>query len=109
MIMQGPDVSFATDDHGGPMAPEIVVIHYAVTETADATSAALKARDYVSCHVTVDSSGKVVQMVPFNRIAWHAGKSDYHGRQDVNGFAVGIEVSNPGPLVTGPDGRLRTT
>ena len=29
----------------------------------------------VSCHYLIDKKGKIIQMVPENKIAWHAGKS----------------------------------
>lgn len=104
----GENVTFEFDEQGAALKPEIVVIHYAVTHDAKSTAAVLKARDYVSCHLTIDSTGRVIQQVPFNRVAFHAGKSVYRGRANVNAFSLGIEISNPGPLVTGPDGRLRT-
>lgn len=104
----GDNVDFLADEQGPVFVPEIVVIHYAVTHDAESTAAVLKARDYVSCHLTIDSTGKIIQQVPFNRVAFHAGKSVYRERTNVNAFSIGIEISNPGPLVTGPDGRLRT-
>lgn len=82
----------------GSLVPEIVCIHYAVTSSAQATAAVLEAREYVSCHVTLDATGLIIQQVPFNKIAWHAGTSLYKGRPKVSTFALGIEISNPGPL-----------
>jgi N-acetyl-anhydromuramoyl-L-alanine amidase len=46
----------------------------------------------VSAHVLVRRRGEVTQYVPFQRRAWHAGKSSYRGRADVNDFSVGIEL-----------------
>lgn len=46
----------------------------------------------VSAHVLIRRDGNVVQFVPFNRRAWHAGVSEYRGRSNCNDFAVGIEV-----------------
>jgi N-acetylmuramoyl-L-alanine amidase len=101
-----------TPEFKGP--PRIAVIHYAVTESAGVTADVLKARDqgdkdYASCHVTIDSTGRVIQMVPFNRRANHAGPSTYDGLSDVGAFSLGIEISNPGPLIKQPDGSLRTS
>lgn len=104
----GNGVRYDFDEGFKRMTPEVVVIHYAVTTNVNATNAALRASDYLSAHVTVDSTGAVTQMVPFNLVAYHAGKSDYHGRTSVNGFSVGIEISNPGPLIKQPDGSLKT-
>lgn len=105
----GENVAFAPDDHGGLLKPAIVVIHYAVTHDARTTAAVLEARDYVSAHVTIDAAGRVIQQVPFDRVAFHAGESSYRGLSNVNRFALGLEISNPGPLVRGADGLLRTT
>src|SRR5690606_16225740 len=46
----------------------------------------------VSAHVLVDRSGAVTQYVPFQRRAWHAGRSFYRGREACNDFSVGIEL-----------------
>jgi N-acetylmuramoyl-L-alanine amidase len=85
------------------------VIHYAVTDSARATAAVLDAREYVSCHVAIDRTGLVIQQVPFDRCAWHAGDSLYQGRPKVSRFSLGIEIANPGPLIKQGDGSFRTT
>ena len=46
----------------------------------------------VSSHLFVDRSGTVTQFVPFDRRAWHAGKSSYLGRSGCNDFSIGIEL-----------------
>jgi N-acetylmuramoyl-L-alanine amidase len=51
-----------------------------------------------SAHVVIDRSGKLWQVVPFNRAAWHAGVSAWGGRQFLNGFSIGIELDNAGKL-----------
>jgi AmpD protein len=33
-----------------------------------------------------------VQYVPFDKRAWHAGKSSYEGRECCNDFSIGIEL-----------------
>src|SRR5690606_3322216 len=38
----------------------------------------------------------------------HAGQSNWRGRSGVNAFSIGIEIANPGPLIRGADGKLRT-
>lgn len=102
---------FQLDEQGGPLPKEglIAVIHYAVTASAGATAAVLKSRTYVSCHLAIDSTGRVIQQVPFDRVAWHAGASSYKGRSNVNAFSLGIEIGNPGPLLKQPDGTFKTT
>ncbi len=46
----------------------------------------------VSAHLLIRRSGEVVQYVPFQRRAWHAGVSSYRGRERCNDFSVGIEL-----------------
>ncbi len=46
----------------------------------------------VSAHVLIRRDGSLVQFVPFNKRAWHAGESCYQGRQRCNDFSIGIEL-----------------
>lgn len=46
----------------------------------------------VSAHVLVRRDGYVVQYVPFDKRAWHAGVSNYRGRERCNDFSIGIEL-----------------
>lgn len=46
----------------------------------------------VSAHVLVRRDGELVQYVPFQRRAWHAGVSQYRGREKCNDFSIGIEL-----------------
>jgi AmpD protein len=46
----------------------------------------------VSAHLLIRRSGEVVQYVPFQRRAWHAGVSSWEGRERCNDFSIGIEV-----------------
>ena len=45
----------------------------------------------VSAHVLIRRSGEVLQYVPFHERAWHAGRSNYCGREACNDFSIGIE------------------
>ena len=46
----------------------------------------------VSSHFFIRRDGELVQFVPVNRRAWHAGKSFCEGRERVNDFSIGIEL-----------------
>ncbi len=46
----------------------------------------------VSSHVLIKRTGEIVQFVPFNERAWHAGQSNYKGRECCNDFSIGIEL-----------------
>lgn len=46
----------------------------------------------VSAHLLIRRDGELVQFVPFNRRAWHAGVSCFAGRSGCNDFSIGIEL-----------------
>ena len=46
----------------------------------------------VSSHILIKRDGSIIQFVPFNMKAWHAGVSNYKGREDCNEFSIGIEL-----------------
>ncbi|MEJ2611963.1 MAG: 1,6-anhydro-N-acetylmuramyl-L-alanine amidase AmpD [Candidatus Thiodiazotropha sp.] len=46
----------------------------------------------VSCHLLIRRDGALIQYVPLNNRAWHAGVSTYCGRQRCNDFSIGIEL-----------------
>ena len=46
----------------------------------------------VSSHLLIKRSGEIIQYVPFNKRAWHAGESEYNGRTNINDFSIGIEL-----------------
>ena len=46
----------------------------------------------VSAHFLVRRNGELVQFVPVNLRAWHAGESCWRGRGRCNDFSVGVEL-----------------
>ena len=46
----------------------------------------------VSSHYLIRRDGEVVQFVPPQRRAWHAGASSWRGRSRCNDFSIGIEL-----------------
>ena len=46
----------------------------------------------VSSHLLIRRDGEIVQYVPFNKRAWHAGISEFQGRETCNNFSIGIEL-----------------
>ena len=79
------------------LTPDMIVLHY----TGMATGAAAEAwlcdpASEVSSHYLVHEDGRIVQMVRESDRAWHAGKSSWFGRTDINSCSVGIEIVNPG-------------
>jgi AmpD protein len=52
----------------------------------------------VSAHCLIRRDGEIVQYVPFNKRAWHAGVSKYQGRERCNDFSIGIELEGTDTL-----------
>jgi AmpD protein len=52
----------------------------------------------VSAHVLIARDGTLTQYVPFDRRAWHAGRSEHCGRMGCNDFSVGIELEGTDEL-----------
>lgn len=46
----------------------------------------------VAAHCLIRRDGEIVQYVPFDKRAWHAGVSRWQGRENCNDFSVGIEL-----------------
>ena len=46
----------------------------------------------VSAHAVIRRTGEIVQYVPFQYRAWHAGQSCFDGRERCNDFSIGIEM-----------------
>lgn len=53
---------------------------------------ALVSKMKVSAHCLITRSGNIIQFVPFNKRAWHAGLSSFAGREKCNDFSIGIEL-----------------
>ena len=47
---------------------------------------------HVSSHILIRRNGDIIQFVPFHKRAWHAGASNYCGRDKCNDFSIGIEL-----------------
>ncbi len=46
----------------------------------------------VSSHLFIRRNGELIQFVPFHLRAWHAGVSNFRGRDNCNDFSIGIEL-----------------
>jgi len=56
------------------------------------------AEQRVSAHALIRRDGQIVQYVPFQARAWHAGESQYDGRPACNDFSIGIELEGTDDL-----------
>jgi N-acetylmuramoyl-L-alanine amidase len=86
-------------NHGGPVTPELLVMHFTAGRSAERSIQWLtNPKAKASAHLVIAEDGQITQLVPFDRVAWHAGKSEWSGRTGVNRFSLGIELANPGNL-----------
>ena len=46
----------------------------------------------VSTHLLIKRDGEIIQFVPFNMRAWHAGESSFDGKDNCNDYSIGIEL-----------------
>ena len=46
----------------------------------------------VSSHLLIRRDGEIIQFVPFNLRAWHAGVSKHKERENCNDYSIGIEL-----------------
>src|SRR5690242_2340083 len=65
--------------------PSMIVLHYTGMTSANAALDLLcSGGSQVSAHYFVFEDGRIVQMVPENRRAWHAGSAFWAGETDIN-------------------------
>jgi len=101
-VMQKP-----SPNHGGIMKPTLLVMHYTGSPSTTGAIRTLtdgNAANRVSAHLVISPEGVITQLVPFDKVAWHAGVSKWNGKEGCNSFAIGIEMVNSGLLGKGPNG-----
>src|SRR5262249_59623317 len=96
------------DEREGGRPPDMILLHYTGMQTGEAALQCLttSARK-VSAHYVVFENGRIVQCVPEEKRAWHAGQSVWAGETDINSRSIGIEIVNPGHEFGYPDFPLR--
>lgn len=86
-------------NHGprGDRKPDSIVLHYTGMKTGAAALERLRdPASEVSAHYVVEEDGRIFQLVPEARRAWHAGQSSWAGEADMNSASIGIEIVNGG-------------
>ena len=83
---------------------EYIVIHHTVSGSwMSAYNTFNNPKEKGSAHVIVDRDGTIIQCVPFDTFAWHAGDSQWanrglrNGASSLNSYSIGIELVNWGP------------
>jgi N-acetylmuramoyl-L-alanine amidase len=98
----------STPNHSGAFKtglPDTVIIHYTAGASLESSVNWLrKPEARASAHLVIGKTGKVVQLLPFDTIGWHAGRSEWKGRTSMNQYSIGIEMDNAGVLEQRLDG-----
>ena len=90
-----PSSNFDERKDGRP--PDMILLHYTGMKTGDEALQRLTTQaSKVSSHYVVFEDGRIIQCVPEERRAWHAGESSWAGETDINSRSIGIEIVNPG-------------
>ena len=82
-------ISLPRGEYGGD---GIVKLFLNTLDTASHPSFAELAGLRVSSHFLIRRDGGLIQFVPVEKRAWHAGVSRWRGRERCNDFSVGIEL-----------------
>jgi len=94
-------VSPNRDERPGAPLPELILVH-GISLPPDAPQVhpffATVMTLEVSSHLLIRRDGEYVQYVPFHLRAWHAGASNYRGRERCNDFSIGIELEGSDEL-----------
>lgn len=56
----------------------------------------------VSAHLCIGRDGTITQYVKFTDRAWHAGQSNYNGREACNDFSIGVELEGTDTVAYDP-------
>lgn len=85
-------------NHGERLRPiSALALHYTGVPTSESALELLCSPiAQVSAHYFVEEDGRVLQLVPEERRAWHAGASFWAGETDMNSASIGIEIVHPG-------------
>ncbi len=97
---EGEPASFIRSPNtGGQLDPKYLVIHFTAGRSAEGSVNWLTNPDArASAHLVIGRDGAVTQLVPFDRVAWHAGPSQWDGLVGMNQHSIGIELDNAGRL-----------
>lgn len=105
-----------TDDHwldvairkhtpgGAPMLVRRFLINHFTAGASALSSIEFAESIGLSCHLWVDRDGKIYQQRPFNRVCYHAGKSQWKDPNtgklytNLNSCAIGVEFANGGDI-----------
>lgn len=107
-LLEGIDYK-RSPSQSGKIKPKYLVIHYTAGRSYEASLNTLAGpHAKVSAHLLIARDGRISQLVPFNKKAWHAGKSEWKGLTGLNAYSIGIELDNYGKLSKTAGGSWQT-
>lgn len=71
---------------------DTVIIHYTDLDLNDSLKHLADPRTEAGTHLIIGRDGRLLQLVPLAKRAWHAGRSCLFGRPDVNSSSIGIDL-----------------
>ena len=77
-------------------AVDVLVLHYTELPLDQSLSVLRDGEraNRVSAHYVLAEDGTAYRLVPEDRVAWHAGRSHWRGREALNATSIGIEIVN---------------
>jgi len=75
---------------GRAITPKAVVLHHTAGSYAGSVSWCLNPKSRVSYHCIVKRDGERTILAEDNKRTWHAGKSRWKGRNDLNSWSLGL-------------------
>jgi N-acetylmuramoyl-L-alanine amidase len=105
MSAPAPDTTCPARVHASPNHGErkdgksvtALVLHYTgMKDAASALQQLCNPAAQVSSHYFINEDGRILQLVPEARRAWHAGVGSWQGETDMNSASIGVEIVNPG-------------
>jgi N-acetyl-anhydromuramyl-L-alanine amidase AmpD len=85
-----PEVVRLSPNHGGAIVPEAVVLHHSSGSYAGGVDWCTRPESKVSYHCLIARDGRRTILVPHTLRAWHAGRSIWRGRPDLNSWSIGV-------------------
>ena len=76
---------------------KFIIIHYTGMKIeSKAIERLVNPKSKVSTHYFIRNDGTIINMVPDEYVAWHAGLSNWKNFKSLNKYSIGVELSNPG-------------
>ena len=92
------------NDRPKDIVPNILVIHYTGMQSLDqALQRLMSSNSQVSAHYLISRKGEIFKLVSEEKRAWHAGVSEFKGRDNCNEFSIGIELEGTDDLEYPPN------